>query len=65
MTARPPLYEPGSILAYVHRGESYVGVLVKSQRRAAVIEHHGRRLTVPWTAVRGSADRKGPAHHGG
>lgn len=65
MTAREPLYEEGCLLAYVHRGESYVGVLVKSQRRAAVIRHRGRDLTVPWTAVRGSADRKGPAHTGG
>lgn len=58
MTARPSLYAAGDVLAYRHKGESYVGVLVKAQRRAAVIHHRGRDLTVPWTAVDGVAQRK-------
>lgn len=64
MTAREPLYADGTKLAFTHKGESFVGVLVKSQRRAAVLDHQGKRFTVPWNAVRGSADVKGPAHNG-
>lgn len=64
MTAPIPDLRPGDAVAYRHRGDRYVGTLVKAQRRHAVVKGRHGLLSVPWTAVDGRAPRKpkaGPA----
>lgn len=54
-------YQPGDVLEYRHKGQRYVGRLVKAQRRHALIQgrgHGDNPLSVPWNAVVGIAERK-------
>jgi hypothetical protein len=62
LTAREAPYQPGTRMVYRHKGTALLGTLIKSQRRAAVIEdQHGHLLTVPWSAVTGPATGKAKA----